>query len=207
MAEPFMLSNYGALPFGFLLKWLFALQACRFFVEARRTGALETLLCTPLTSRDLISGQALALKRTFLWPVVTFLALLFVPAATQVLIAPTWSGPELLSAFIPFVSACFSCLTMVADCYALGAFGMWLALTIKKPGLAPALTILYVLVLPSFLCGLGVFADVFFIVWGTSKLSGQDLRALIARQYQPVFAGTAPAPSPATRGLPPIIAK
>jgi len=133
--------------------------------------------------------------------------LLFLPVATQVLAAPSWSSPELLTAFIPFAGAGFYCLTMVADCYALGAFGMWLALTLKKPGLAPALTILYVLVLPSFLCGLGVFADVFFIVWGTSKLSGQDLRALIARQYQPVLAGTPPAPTPATPGFPPVIAK
>ena len=42
---------------------------------------------------------------------------------------------------------------MIADCYALGAFGMWLALTLKKPALAPALTILFVLLLPSVLCG------------------------------------------------------
>ena len=206
MAQPFMLSTYGVRPFGFLLKWLFALQACRFFVEARRTGALETLLCTPLTSRDLLAGQALALKRTFLWPVAAFLALLFVPVVAQVFTVPSWSSPELLSAFIPLVSACFYGLTMVADCYALGAFGIWLALTFKKPGLAPAITILFVLILPSLLCGLGIFADVFFIVWGVSKLRGQDLRVLIARQYQPVITGTPPAPTPSTPGLPPVIA-
>ena len=76
----FALSVYGVRPFGFLLKWLLALQACRFFVEARRSGALEMLLCTPLTSRDIIRGQALALRKSFLWPVVSLLALQVVPS-------------------------------------------------------------------------------------------------------------------------------
>ena len=207
MVDPFMLGFYGVRPFGFLLKWLFALQACRFFVEARRTGALETLLCTPLTSRDILAGQALALKRTFFWPVVSFLALLFVPAGIQVFNAPAWNAPEMVTAFVQFLAGCLYCLLMVADCYAVGAFGMWLALTLKKPGLAPALTILYVLILPSFLCVLGVFADVFFIAWGVSKLHQQNLRILIARQYQPVTTGTPAAPAPATPGLPPVVGR
>src|SRR6266851_784122 len=38
---------------GFLLKILLAFQACRFFVEARRTGALELLLCTPLRNSEI----------------------------------------------------------------------------------------------------------------------------------------------------------
>ena len=80
------------------------------------------------------------------------------------------------------------CLRMVADCYALAAFGMSLALTLKKPSLAPSLTILFVLVLPSVLCWLDIFADVFFIAWGMSKLKQPDLRALLAQEYQPVTA-------------------
>ena len=81
---------------------------------------------------------------------------------------------------------------MYADCYALGWFGMWLALTLKKPGLAPGLTILLVLVLPSWLCCLDVIADIFFIGWGVTKLHQQDFRVLLARQYQPPTSRSAP---------------
>ncbi len=45
--------TYVGWPFYFLLKVFFAIQACRFFSEARRTGALELLCCTPLTMRRL----------------------------------------------------------------------------------------------------------------------------------------------------------
>jgi hypothetical protein len=196
------LSLYGVSPFGFLLKWLFALQACRFFVEARRSGALEMLLCTPLTSRDIIRGQVLALRNSFLWPIASLLALLFVPAMTGLFTARAWDfpGPHHLALepeVFGFLTAGGYCLRMVADCFALGAFGMWLALTLKKPGLAPALTILFVLILPSFLCWLDILADLFFILWGVMKLSRADLRSLAAQEYQPVTV---------TPGLPPVIA-
>jgi ABC-type Na+ efflux pump permease subunit len=177
---PILLSVYGVRPFGFLLKWLFALQACRFFVEARRNGALEMLLCTPLTSREILGGQALGLRKRFQWPIVTLLALLLVPAAVQCLAGRTWGSAGLSTAFAGLFTGAIYCLRMVADCYAVGAFGMWLALTLKKPGLAPSLTILYVLILPSALCWLDLFADLFFILWAVTKLRQQDLRLLVA---------------------------
>ncbi len=188
----FMLSMYGVRPFGFLLKWLLALQACRFFAEARRSGALEMLLCTPLTSRDIIRGQVLALRRNFQWPVIALLLLLFVPAGGHFLSVRAWSAPELGTAALALGTGGIYCLRMLADCYALGAFGLWLALTLKKPGLAPSLTILYVLILPSALCWLDIFADLFFILWGVTKLRHADLRALLAQEYQPLTGDTKP---------------
>ena len=144
------------------------------------------LLCTPLTSRDIIRGQVLALRKSFLWPVVSLLALLIVPAIAGLLAARAWNYPAwhalpLETVGFGFLAGGGYCLRMVADCYAIGAFGMWLALTVKKPGLAPALTILYVLVLPSFICWFDVLADLFFILWGVIKLSRIDLRALAIR--------------------------
>jgi len=180
----FILNVYGVRPFGILLKWLFALQACRFFVESRRNGALEMLLCTPLTSRDIIRGQVLALRRTFQWPVITLLLLLFVPSVVHSIAAGGWRSPELEITLLAVGTGLVYCLRMIADCYALGAFGIWLALTLRKPGLAPGLTILYVLILPSALCWLDIFADLFFIIWGVTKLRHVDLRAVLAREYQ-----------------------
>ncbi len=191
------LSMYGVRPFGFLLKWLLALQACHFFVEARRNGALEMLLCTPLTSSEIIRGQVLALRRNFQWPVLTLLLLLFVPAVAQSLVAGSWNSPSAGTRLMGIFTGGAYCLRMLADCYALGAFGMWLALTLKKPGLAPSFTILFVLLLPSVLCWLDIFADLFFILWGVSKLNRVDLRSLLAREYVPVT----PLPTSASAGV------
>jgi len=198
---------YGVRPFGFLLKWLLALQACRFFVEARRSGALEMLLCTPLASRDILDGQVLALRRNFLGPVIWLLALLFLPAAVQAVTSRSWISHSMGTAIFECFGAGFYCLRMYADCYAIVWFGMWLALTLKKPGLAPALTILFVLVLPSALCGLDVFADLFLILWGMIKLRQEDLRFLIARRYEPVRAGVLTGPATTPSGRPPVIAR
>ena len=59
------------------LGWLFTLvlylwtasQACRFFVEARRSGLLELLLATPVSDRQIVRGQWRALLRMFGLPV------------------------------------------------------------------------------------------------------------------------------------------
>ena len=201
----FGLGWYGIRPFGFLLKWLLALQACRFFVEARRNGALEMLLSTPLTSREILDGQMLALKRSFLRPILWLLVLLFVPVVVQVVAARAWHTPEMGTVFIGFVTSGFCCLRMYTDCYAVIWFGMWLALTLKKPGLAPSVTVLFMLVLPSMLCVLDVFADIFFIAWGMTKLRHQDLRLVVARQLEPVRAGSLAGTAAATHRPPPVI--
>src|SRR5947208_4313436 len=52
------------------LKALFATEAGRQLAEDRKRGALELLLSTPLTIRDILRGQLLALKRQFLGPLV-----------------------------------------------------------------------------------------------------------------------------------------
>ncbi|MDB6027239.1 MAG: hypothetical protein JWM68_3462 [Verrucomicrobiales bacterium] len=53
-----------------ILKYFMATEACRRFVEDRRSGALELLLSTPLTVQEIIRGQRLALLRQFSGPVL-----------------------------------------------------------------------------------------------------------------------------------------
>jgi hypothetical protein len=66
-----------------LLLYLWAAsQACRFPLEARRSGLLELLLATPLTERQIVAGQWRALVRMFGLPV---LLLLGVQLATAML--------------------------------------------------------------------------------------------------------------------------
>jgi ABC-type transport system involved in multi-copper enzyme maturation permease subunit len=203
-----MLSWYGVRPFGFLLKALFAVQVCRLFAEARRNGALEMLLCTPLTNREIIGGQSLAMRRTFLWPVLVFTGLLFVSNAVQVISGlSSLNFQQLMTGGFGFIVSIITAVRTVADFLALFWFGLWLTLTMKKPNLAPALTILAVLILPSILCWLDVFADLFFILWGATKLQ-QDMRWVLSKQYRQAAIPTLrPILSPAPPGVPPIIAK
>jgi len=185
-SETFQVIGYATAPFGFLLKMLFAIQACRFFVEARRNGSLELLLCTPLTDQQIIRGQVKALWRTFAWPLAVFVVGLFAAFSLRV-IGGLFAGQyEVLFTGLggSFLSAVYA-VRLAADLFAILWFGMGLALTSRKPGLAPALTILFVLVLPAPLsfCWLDFLVDLVFISWGTNKCR-LNLRRLIAEQYQ-----------------------
>jgi hypothetical protein len=165
----------------FMLKALVAFQACRFFVETRRNGALELLLCTPLRNSDLLKGQWRALLRIFLWPAITFLVLCWVAFLSGPHRMPL--GPFALAASGSSglrtgpMGALFLTVTLGTDVMAICWFGTWLALTARKPGLAPALTILAVLVLPSMLSHFDLVADMLFISWGSTHLQ-EDFRRL-----------------------------
>jgi hypothetical protein len=200
--------GYVMRPFGFLLKVVFTFQVCRFFMEARRNGALEMLLCTPLPWRDIIRGQGLALRRRFLWPVVAFLALLFVPLAVQIVnMLRTADFPSIMGLLAGSFSAVFCVVRTFTDFLAIYWVGLWLAVSMKKPALAPGATILFVLVLPTILsfCLLDIFADLFFILWGYTKLQ-PDLRWLVGRQGQRVVTDLRPR-AVMIAGVPPIIGR
>jgi ABC-type transport system involved in multi-copper enzyme maturation permease subunit len=165
-------------PFYFLLKVFFAIQACRFFSEARRTGALELLCCTPLTMRTIIQGQWMALRRVFLWPVIVLLCAHAVVIAAMLSDSPVLTGTAGtgLIKFTLLWAAVKTVPNSVADFFALGWFGMWLALTLQRPAMATGLTILYVLILPTIaFCVPTLAIDAVFIVIGSGKLS-QDFR-------------------------------
>jgi ABC-type transport system involved in cytochrome c biogenesis permease component len=179
-----------ARPFTFALKALCALQACRFFAEARRDGALELLCCTPLSSKEIIRGQMLARDRLFLCPLLVFLGMWMLPSivgliASFFLANPTPLVPgDAVAAVGVWFGALYACVREVLDFTAVSWFGMWLALTLKKPTLASPLTILFVLVLPACICCFGdVLADLFFISWGISRLD-RDLRRVVSKQYE-----------------------
>jgi ABC-type transport system involved in multi-copper enzyme maturation permease subunit len=194
-------NTYLAWPFYFLLKVFFAIQACRFFSEARRTGALELLCCTPMTMPSIISGQWMALRRIFLWPVITlilsqlaclcFLGASIFPGSVSASGVVIKSGAAVAPPSLSFMGWYMPFLMLkqiansIADFFAVGWFGMWLALTLQKPGAASALTILYVLVLPAVVFCIPTLAtDAVFIVVGYSKLQ-QDFRGrCVAPSFQ-----------------------
>jgi ABC-type transport system involved in multi-copper enzyme maturation permease subunit len=70
------------------ISWFFLLffylwaasQACRFFIQARRSGLLELLLVTPIDDRQLIRGQWRAILRQFGLPIFLLTALIGIAA-------------------------------------------------------------------------------------------------------------------------------
>jgi len=59
----------------FLNRVWIAAMACSFFLEARRNGALELILTTPMDVRTLRRGRRRALIRLFFWPVLAIAVL------------------------------------------------------------------------------------------------------------------------------------
>ena len=158
---------YVAWLFYFLLKVFFAIQACRFFSEARRTESLEMLQATPLTMQAMVRGQWLALRRIFLWPVIVFIA-----AQLGAMLEANYAitSVPLLGFYAPLLVV-WQIGSAVADFFAVGWFGIWLALTCKKPEMAAGLTILFVLILPIVaFCVPTIAIDIVFIVVARSKL-------------------------------------
>jgi len=131
--EWFCAASYlpAAIGMNSLLKLVAGAEAGRSLAEDRRSGALELVLCTPLTVRGLLGGQWLALRTQFLGPVLTALALelIFLASALQ-------RGSE-DGAAIDLALWAGLIVTLAGDLLALGWGGVWAALVVKKPGLVP----------------------------------------------------------------------
>ena len=155
----------------FLVKMLFASQACRFFAEARRMGSFELLLAAPITTQQLVSAQWASLRRTFGPPVLA-------AVGVSALCVVYWMilNPRGVDEAIPFISifGSFGAGLQLLDILALGNIGMWLALTMRKPHLSTGASILFVLVLPlvGVWCApfLGFILDIILIAVFLNKL-------------------------------------
>jgi hypothetical protein len=172
--------------FSLLLKSLLAAQSCRFFVEARRSGLLEAILSTPLSSKLIMQGQSLAFQRVVLWPMVSFFILPFLIWVLRALweVATGGGGAVLDSVFVCVVSGVIT-LELILDALAIRWFGMWLSLRMKNAAYATGLTILCAALLPMMCCSLycvgALLADLVLFIIGYSNCQ-QDLRNLMARQ-------------------------
>ncbi len=134
------------------LKLLLVVHACRFFATARQSGVFELLLSTPLTTKELVAAHWTVIHRIFLWPfIILSFYLLFGGVKVFVL-----SGNLSASAgTFGFLLVGMKLVGHVFDYFLLGWMGAWMGLKLKRPGWAPFFTILFALVLPSFLCWLG----------------------------------------------------
>jgi ABC-type transport system involved in multi-copper enzyme maturation permease subunit len=190
----FFLSLLMAVPVG--------LHSCRFFADSRRNGALELLLSTPLTVQEILGGQWLTIRRTYLAPVIAVLGLELLPSFTMLTqglganVFPTLAAGGLFLAGL---------VTLVTNVFAAAWVGMLVGLTARKPARAPGLTMLYAIVIPqtaSILCIPRLLIDIPLIFWARDKLY-RELRTLSGARYMPNVAPhffTGP-----TRHSPPVI--
>ena len=126
--------------------WL-AIEAGQQLAEDQRTGAFELLLSAPLTVREIVRGQRLALRRQFLRPLLAVLGveLLFMLAVRDITTDRQNQATWLAGMFM-----------LVADLIALSWVAMWRALVTKSHNLATISTLARVLVLPWLLFGIVV---------------------------------------------------
>ena len=131
-----------ALILGMLLKGWIASETGRQLAEDRKSGALELLLSTPLTVRQILVGQRLALQRQFLGPMVVVLV---VGCVFMVAIARAESNRDQAEWYCLGIAWM---VLLVADSFALYWVGMWQALKAKNPNRAASGSMLRILVLP-----------------------------------------------------------
>ena len=210
-------------------KFWVASEACLRLGPDHRSGALELLLSTPLTVREILRGQMLALRRQFFWPVllVAGLDFLFLFTALHRL------GSAGDNQWIWFCLG--TILTFVADAYTLCWVGMWIGLIAKHPNRATLATFARVVVLP---CGawaavviltilvqlgsrlirteeismllwfaFGIANDVALFVWSRHRLL-RDLRVVATQRFVPgrrVFGWWASRKPVVNTGLPPVV--
>jgi hypothetical protein len=168
------------------------IQASRLFSEPRRTGALELLLCTPLTTDEIVKGHWLTLRRRFFAPAAAVAGLVLLLLICGVVEA----GRDFTLVAVVMGGKClFHLASFIADVLAAGWVGMLVGLTAKKPSRAPGLTVLYTVALPTFaFCVPDLVVSIPLILWARDKLR-RELRAMSSPRYAPVTPLYAPAGS------------
>jgi hypothetical protein len=125
-----------------LKSWIIVETSQR-LAEDQKSGALELLLSSPLTVRDILRGQLLALRRQFLAPMLVAIAL-------QLVFILTVFQNNVPMAF--FLAA--GIFLLVADVTALIWVSMATALTARSPNHAATSTFVRVLILPWVIVGI-----------------------------------------------------
>jgi hypothetical protein len=201
-----------ALLLNFTFKVWLAIEAGRQLAEDPQTGAFELLLSVPLTVRDIVRGQLLALRRQFMWPLLAVLGveLLFLMQARRR--ASDWQQQTIWLAGM---------FMLVFDLVALSWVGMWRGLVSRSHNLATVSTLARVLLLPwavfgavvaaynawfelvlgkhwdpgwqfvlKLWMGLGLAADLFFGLTAWWQLRTR-FRELALRRFNPALSGFA----------------
>jgi len=119
-----------------VLKFWVVTEACRRFSLDRQSGALELLLSTPISVKEILRGQWQGLERQFTGPVFTVLL------ADFVFLLSSPREPEVVLMWIAGM------VVFLADIVTLAWLGMWRGLNSRHPNRAAAAALVRVLMLP-----------------------------------------------------------
>ena len=114
----------------------------RQFLDDRRTGALELLLSTPLTTGEILGGQGLALRRQFLGPTVLVLIVDLYWMTTAGFDAHRNSAPPILA-----ILWLLRMILLPLDLWTLGWTGFWAGMTGRGRATTTSLVV-RILILP-----------------------------------------------------------
>jgi hypothetical protein len=170
-----------------LAMWL-ATEACHLFAGARDSGALELLLSTPLSIREVVTGHLLGLKRLFYRPVAVLLAVEALLLAGQLFIMGAGGASGKQMSYL-VVGVGMFLASAIMDFLAVAHYGMWMGLSTKNPGKAVTKTVLRVLLLPllAVFCVIlwpivGLVKNVILISYADEKLR-RYFRAVVTERY------------------------
>lgn len=127
----------------FALKLWVASEVCNRLIQDRRAGALELLLSTPLSVREIAHGQALALRRIFFYPI-----LVVVLGELTLMVLGYMSGRLRPAPFDRGLTFLIAASTLVLDVWALKWVGLWRSLWGKSIERVLLATVLRILVVP-----------------------------------------------------------
>lgn len=152
---------------GACLKYWVVGESTRRFLEIKRDGALELLVCTPLTVPEMLRGQYLAMRRLFGGPMLAILIVDFLMLAMA--LHDTADRDDRAA----FATAFLAAITLlVADYHALIWVGTWQGLTAKNAKTASGNTAWQILVFPWILWGLSLPLVIF--LWKALFGYGQE---------------------------------
>ena len=140
-----------------VIKGLMAWEVTSFIAEARRTGALELLLATPIRDAEIGSAVHAHLARRYLMPLLLVVACQFA------------AGVALGSLILPVIDSIGTLLQALA----LGSVGLWFALSESRPMVAFAKTFGVTVILSTgldFVCCTGLAVPPLMAAWAQSKL-------------------------------------
>jgi signal transduction histidine kinase len=150
---------------------------------------MELLLSTPLSIRQIVMGQQLALRELFFRPIVVLVGIELVILVFQCF-ALRQAGSSVAAIIAVVVFVCFSIGWFLLDTLAVSRVGMWFSLTSSKPTIALTRTILFMIVIPGLFLpcasvlgpGLMVAKSVIFLTWAQTKLTN-NFRMAATRRF------------------------
>ncbi len=151
-----------------LLAWV-AWRSVQAFGEARQSGALEQLLATPLPVQEMLVGHWLGLKHLFVLP-VGFALLLRVMAHLMPALQTAPALP-IHRGLLLYLGVGYDALSFLVSLIAIFWLGLWLGLRRRKLPQAFLYTILFGLVLPTFVvCIPNVAIHLGLMGWARTRL-------------------------------------